>query len=96
MKRVFAALLCLAVPAVLFLNAWEGFRYGTTADRVRDLERSQQELLDANRDVIGRIAYETSPDHVAEKAAAAGLAAPADSAVTRVQAEGAAAQGGGR
>ena len=85
MKRVLAAFFCLLVPGVLFLNAWQGYRYNALADSVAALEKQQKDLLEANRDVIGRIAYETSPERVAQKAAGLGLTAPAAGSVTRLQ-----------
>jgi hypothetical protein len=72
-KKILTAVLCLALPGLFFLNAWQGFRTSMMADRVADLERQQAELLSANRDVIGQIAYETSPERVAQKAARLGL-----------------------
>ena len=69
MKRVMAAVICLAVPGVLFLNAWEGYRYDNLANEVAALEKQQKDLLDANRDAIAQIAYETSPERVEQKAA---------------------------
>ena len=86
MKKILTALLCLAVPGLLFLNAWQGYRYNALTDQVAALEKQQKELLEANRDTIGQIAYETSPDRVAEKAAALGLVPADPSAVTRLQA----------
>ena len=93
MNKIFAAALCLAVPGLIFLNAWQGYRYSALADRVDELEKQQKDLLSANRDIIGQIAYETSPARVAEKAAALGLV-PADGTagasgvgVTRLRAE---------
>ncbi len=94
MKRVFLALVCLAVPGMFFLNAWQGYRYDTLDDEVRALEKEQKELLMANQDAIGQIAYETSPDRVAEKAAGLGLAPAEPAAVTRVQSPQAAGDGG--
>jgi hypothetical protein len=94
MNKIFAAVLCLAVPGLVFLNAWQGYRYSALADKVDELEKQQKDLLSANRDIIGQIAYETSPARVAEKAAALGLV-PADATsvagasgvrVTRLQA----------
>jgi hypothetical protein len=87
MKKIVKAVLCLAVPGLVFLNAWEGFRYSTLADEVAGLERQQKELLEANRDAIGQIAYESSPDRVAEKAAEMGLSAPDAESVTRLRVE---------
>jgi hypothetical protein len=80
MKKIVTAVLCLAVPGLFFLNAWQGFRTNTLADRVSDLERQQKELLSANRDIIGQIAYETSPERVAQKAVGLGLVSGADGA----------------
>ncbi len=86
MKRILTAVLCLAVPGLFFLNAWEGYRYNVLSDRVSAMEKQQKELLEANRDAIGQIAYESSPDRVAEKAAALGLRQPDPASLTRLQA----------
>jgi cell division protein FtsL len=84
-KKILMAALCLAVPGLLFLNTWQGWRFNALADEVAALERQQKELLEANRDTIAQIAYETSPERVAEKAAALGLVPLDPSAVTRLQ-----------
>jgi hypothetical protein len=87
-KRILAAMACLLVPGLLFLNAWEGYRYNELADQVAALEKQQSEILDANRDVIAQITYETSPDRVEQKAAAAPDLKPLDeSSITRLQVE---------
>jgi len=84
-RKILTAALCLAVPGLFFLNAWQGYRFNTLSDQVAALEKQQKALLEENRDTIGQIAYETSAERVAEKAAALGLV-PADrSAVTRLQ-----------
>ncbi len=87
MKRILTAILCLAVPGLFFLNAWQGYRYNTLADQIAALEKQQKDLLEANRDTIGQIAYESSPERIAEKAAALGLAKPDPAGVTRLQVE---------
>ncbi len=84
-RRVLTAVFCLAVPGLFFLNAWQGYRFNALSDQVAALEKQQKELLEGNRDTIGQIAYETSAERVAEKAAALGLAKPGQSAVTRLQ-----------
>jgi len=84
-KRILTAALCLAVPGLFFLNAWQGYRFNSLAEQVAALEKEQKELLEANRDTIGQIAYETSAERVAEKAAALGLVPADPSAVTRLQ-----------
>ena len=84
MKKILTAVLCLSVPGLFILNAWQGYRTSMLSDRVEDLERQQKELLAANRDLIGQIAYETSPERVAEKAAGLGLVTPSEADVTRI------------
>ncbi len=89
MKRILTAVLCLAIPGLLLLNAWQGYRYNSLSDEVAALEDQQKNLLEDNRDVIGQIAYESSPDRVAEKAAVLGLVPAKDSAVIRLKVDGA-------
>ena len=86
MRRIMWAVLCLAIPGLLFLNAWQGFRYNDLSDRVQELEKVQKDLLERNRDAIAQIAYETSPERVGQKAALAEGLVPLDqSALTRLQ-----------
>jgi hypothetical protein len=86
MKKTLTAVLCLAVPGLLFLNAWEGYRFNALTDQVAALEKQQKELLESNRDTIGQIAFESSPDRVAQKAASLGLVPADPSTVMRLQA----------
>ncbi len=86
MKKIITAVLCLAVPGLFFLNAWQGFRTNVLSDRVADLEQQQRDLLASNRDIIGQIAFETSPERVAQKAAGLGLVPLDPSRETRLQA----------
>jgi hypothetical protein len=79
---------CLVLPGLLFLNAWQGYRYNDLADQVAALEKLQTATLDANRDIIAQIAFETSPARVEEKAAVAEpLKALDASSITRLQVE---------
>jgi hypothetical protein len=94
MKRFGLAFLVLIVPGLLFLNAWQGYRYNELSGEVSALEKQQQQLLEANRDTIARIAYEQSPARVEEKALKDFRLVPADPAhVTRVLIQGAASAG---
>jgi cell division protein FtsL len=87
-KKIIVAAICLAIPGLLFLNAWQGYRYNTLADQVAALERQQATTLDANRDVIAQIAYESSPERVEQRAAAGlGLKPPDAGSLTRLQVE---------
>ncbi len=85
MKRILTAVLCLAVPGLLLLNAWEGYRYNALSDEVAALEARQAELLEANRDAIGQIAFESSAERVEAKAAPLGLKPIDPSAVLRLR-----------
>ncbi len=68
MKKVLAVAMALLVPGLLFLNAWEGYRYHVLSDEVEGLEKQQKELLEANMAVIAEIAREQSPEKIEEKA----------------------------
>ena len=60
-----------------------------SSDEVTSLEKQQQLLLEANRDVIARIAYEQSPSRVEEKARKdLGLQQADQAQITRVLIEG--------
>jgi hypothetical protein len=69
-RRIGLLVMCIAVAGLLFLNAWQGYRYHTLAAQVAELERTQKELLEKNRDAIADIAREQSPGRVMEKAGA--------------------------
>ena len=60
--------LCLAVSGLVFLNAWQGFRYHTLSREVAELEKEQKDLLEKNREAIAQIAHEQSPQVVEQKA----------------------------
>jgi hypothetical protein len=68
MKKILALVAALAIPALLFLNAWEGYKYGALSREVSVLEKRQRDLLEQNMGVVSRIAYEQSPQRVEQKA----------------------------
>jgi hypothetical protein len=85
MKKVLAVAMALLVPGLLFLNAWEGYRYQALSDEVEDLEKRQEELLEANMAAIADIAREQSPQRVEEKALSSlGLIAVGQESVIRL------------
>ena len=86
MKKILTAALCLTVPGLFFLNAWQGYRFNALSDQVASLEKEQKVLLEANRDIIAQIAFESSPERVAEKAAGLGLVPAGSDTVTRLKA----------
>jgi len=94
MMRYGLAVLTLLVPALLCLNAWQGYRYNQLSGSVSSLERQQKDLLEANRDAIAEIAYERSPSRVEEKASKSFPLAPVDQEhLTRILIQGSGGQG---
>jgi hypothetical protein len=84
MRRAARILIALAVPGLLALNAWQGWRYHQLADEVSALEERQRSLLEANRNAIAAIAAERSAASVEERARALGLVPIDPSRITRV------------
>jgi hypothetical protein len=84
MRRLARILVALAVPGLLALNAWQGWRYHQLAEEVSALEDQQRGLLEANRNAIAGIAAERSAASVEERARALGLVPIDPSRVTRV------------
>ncbi len=84
MRKALMLAAAILVPGLLFLNAWQGYRYSRLADEVSALERRQQELLAVNRDTIAAIARERSVDNVESRARALGLVTASPSQVTGV------------
>jgi hypothetical protein len=84
MRKLVRLLAAIAVPGLLALNAWQGWRYHRLADEVATLEDRQRELLEANRNAIAGIAVESSAASVEARARSAGLVPIDPSRVTRV------------
>lgn len=82
-KRVALLALCLVVPGLLMLNAWQGYRYYALSDKVAELEKAQKDLLEKNRAAIADIAHEQSLQRIEEKTSAV-LEALDPSHITRV------------
>jgi hypothetical protein len=95
MKKALLVAVAAIVPALLFLNAWQGYRYSRLADEVAALESRQRELLAANRDAIAAIARERSADTVERRALQLGLVTADPSQVTEVSVD-PSGQGAGR
>jgi len=83
-KQIAVFLLSLTIPGLLFLNAWQGFRYHELRREVARLEAEQEDLLEKNRNAIARIASARSPEEIEKKALAAGLVPIEDGRLTTV------------
>ncbi len=89
MKRTLLLAMALLVPVLLFLNAWQGFRYYSLSTEVAELEKRQVAIVEKNMETLARIAYERSPRRIEERAAGEPGLAPIDSSrTTRVVVEG--------
>jgi hypothetical protein len=73
MRKLARLLVALAVPGLLGLNAWQGWRYHQLAEQVSALEDQQRRLLEANRNAIAAIAAERSAASVEGRARTMGL-----------------------
>jgi hypothetical protein len=83
-KKIVLILAGLTIPGMIFLNAWQGFRYHELRREVARLEAEQEDLLEKNRNTIARIASARSPAEVEKKAVAAGLVPVEDGRLTVV------------
>jgi hypothetical protein len=83
-SRLARLALAVAVPGLLALNAWQGWRYHRLTEQVAVLEQEQRRLLEANRNIIAAIAAERSAANVSERARAMGLVPIDPSRLTRV------------
>jgi hypothetical protein len=85
MKKILLLVFTLLVPGLLFLNAWEGYKYHVLTDEIEGLEKRQKELLERNMGVIARIAAEQSPARVEQRTVSElGLVSADQSTITRV------------
>jgi hypothetical protein len=64
MKKKIALILLCTVPALVFLNVWEVFRYEELKSTVRSLEAEQKEWLEKNKRMITGLAVLNSPARI--------------------------------
>ncbi len=64
MKRLVVLLIVCSVPVVLFLNAWQVFRFSEALREVRRLEQQQHELIERNKRTLVGIEVLSSPSRI--------------------------------
>lgn len=64
MKKKIALILICTVPALVYLNVWEVFRFEELKSSVRELEGEQEEWLEKNKRKITGIAVLNSPARI--------------------------------
>lgn len=66
MKRILVVLVVCTIPALLFLNAWQVFRFNRELSSVRELETRQRELIEENKNTLIGIEVLSSPSRIDE------------------------------
>ena len=64
MKKILPILAAALVPALIFLNVWQSFRYTRVREEIARLEALQKEWREANRRLIAGIAVYESPGRI--------------------------------
>jgi hypothetical protein len=54
----------VTVPLILFANVWQVFRHDRYIEKLTELERDEEELLERNRRIISAIEVYDSPARV--------------------------------
>jgi hypothetical protein len=65
-RRVLLVIIVCTIPALMFLNAWQVFRFGQDLDEVRVLEDRQRELIEENKNTLVGIEVLSSPSRLEE------------------------------
>ena len=63
-RKLFLLLIVLSVPALLFLNSWQAYRYEMTESEVTNLEEEQRDLLENNKILLIGVEVLSAPEHV--------------------------------
>ena len=64
MKRFLLLAIVCTVPVLLFLNAWQVFRFNKVLREVRSLEVEQRELIDENIKTLVGMEVLSSPSRI--------------------------------
>ena len=64
MKRLVALLMIASVPAFIFLNIWQVFRYEKLQHSIAVMEEEQQDWLERNKRMIAGIRVLSSPGRI--------------------------------
>ena len=63
-KKILIAFLVITVPVLLFLNAWQGFKYERINAEIRNHEYEQKEWFEENKKMLAAISVYSSPARV--------------------------------
>ncbi|WP_319561893.1 cell division protein FtsL [Marispirochaeta sp.] len=73
MKRLLVVIMLISVPALLFLNIWQGYRFWETERYIARMQDEQQQWFEENKLMIVNIAVASSPARISELARDLGL-----------------------
>jgi len=73
MKRLLVVFMLISVPALFFLNIWQGFRFWEAERYMVRMQDEQQQLFEENKLMIVNIAVASSPSRIGELARELGL-----------------------
>ncbi|MDX9799969.1 MAG: hypothetical protein RBT69_01385 [Spirochaetia bacterium] len=63
-KTVLVALAVITIPVLLFLNAWQGFRFERMNAEIRNYEYEQKEWFEENKRMLAALSVYSSPARV--------------------------------
>jgi len=96
-KRLFLLVMAATIPALLFVNVWQGVRYTRLKAAVRQLEDEQTAWYERNKNLLAAIGIHSSPrrlEALAERDRDARKAGPEDT--VRVEVDTGSSTGKGR
>lgn len=64
LKNILTVLIVAAVPALLFLYAWQAKKNTDLLKEISQLERSQEKLIDENKKLVSDISVLTSAERI--------------------------------
>jgi len=68
MKRLLVIGILLSIPAMIFVNVWQGFRFWEKEREISRLQDEQQQWFEENKLMIVNIAVASSPSRIDELA----------------------------
>lgn len=63
-KKIFALLLAMMIPVLLFGTVWQSYRYTVLSRDISRLERKQYVLIEENRRIISEISVLSTPERI--------------------------------
>ena len=64
MKRIALFFLVCTVPAMIFLNAWQVYRFQSALREIRELEAMQRSLIEENKKALIGVEILSSPSRI--------------------------------